>query len=1157
MSHTTCNTDLVGILVASGVLGIRSFWKLTAVSTELLSLRNDTTIFGFGSVCVGFSSPSEKADVWTFIDECFERDDVKALQQILALKGVSGRYPFLLKRVMDKKPDADKCLAFLTEKRTTPNWSEFPPRAFETLTTAQLTLMIQHGTVKVDSWNADPEAEYCETLLQRCMDEPRYDLAETLVEAGARVDLCEWVRVEREEGQTVFECGGTPLQNLVLLFDKEDHPEKRKHSLSLLRRLAKASKDSGCFDWKGDRERTALQLACRYRNEEAVKILVEEQVQVEGEVEGTRLPFLALEGLVATNPVIDFECAATLRELAGLGGVDFCAMNADVHTPLSLACSLKMEQSAEVLLKMGVGTIKVKKRNKTSNSPLFEALKAHSEPVVSLLLRWKADPNEVEKVGGTAYTPLQWVLITAPQSGPEVSVSLATVLLQNGAHCPLSLPSLPIPEDLGGVTLCSVPCLLLACKIKEASEVVRLLCEKGGADPNRLEVVGGKSYTLLQLVLGACPGSRVLTSPGIAKVLLNRGVRCPFSSPSLIASQKMESAPLCQLSPLLLACRIQDEQTVHLLCEKGGADPNEVVSIEGRAYTLLQLVLGGGPSSSMPTSPAVAKALLQNGARCPLSPPSFLQSRDLRGVSLCPLSCLVLACQLEEDATEVVHLLCDQGGANPNEVVKIEGTTYTLLQLVLGASCESRVLISPANAIALVEKGARCPSSTSPEDFGLSTLWMASRLEEANVVRLLCEKGGADPNEVVVVEGHRYTLLQLVLGAGPPSCMPKSLTVAKALLQGGARCPFSSPLPHFECLHLVPPLLLVCRTPESDAELVHLLCERGRANPNMRGPGVGLYAEYPVIAVTGSVINNMMDVEKGVELLQALEDVGGDLNVIGEDGHDLEAASLLLDWGADPNQAGMRVRREDWLKKTLSLTQMSPLQAVMDRAVEDETSFWQIVRVAALLIERGARDPEGGGDSESSSSSAPAAASFWSFFRGVRFSPLSKSGSWLADVISVEKARSPLLLRIIQEIPLEELMEPEVQVGVKEDEQVWSSFLAGGVQRVGDFSPLVVAIQEKWVEGVEVLLQRGVQVNRRNDVSRWMENPIPQTPLFAALNTEQWALAQCLLQKGAEVTLAEGEEMKRRKSSLPADIVADPATFGIARILIDDDDQFG
>uniref|UniRef100_A0A0G4ICI7 Uncharacterized protein n=1 Tax=Chromera velia CCMP2878 TaxID=1169474 RepID=A0A0G4ICI7_9ALVE len=408
------------------------------------------------------------------MDGCFERDDLKALQQVLALDGVSKRYPFLLRCAVARNPGSVKCVAFLMERGTTPTWCELSDRTLETLTTTQFTEMIKHGIFRVDSWRSTAGSsrdkfEIFDPLIEKVIEVGRHDLAQVLVEAGAPVDLGGWLRRMEGFGQLGgLRCNppGTPLLMLVKdLYRDADEEKKRETGLSLLRSLARASKAAGCFDWEGPGGApgpvTALSAACRNRDVQVVRILVQEGGRVEGGGEGLRLPFgvfeCSLEGeetrrFFAAN---DAKCAAVLEQLSLLEGVDLTAVRRDGHTPLSLACSFGMEKNVEKLLQLGVSPMKVKRQGRTSKSPMFEALRGRYESVVSLLIRWKADPNEVMVVRETAYTVLQVALGACPLGGKPISKSLAIVLLR----CSLSPP--PAPACHGTVSLCQASPLSL------------------------------------------------------------------------------------------------------------------------------------------------------------------------------------------------------------------------------------------------------------------------------------------------------------------------------------------------------------------------------------------------------------------------------------------------------------------------------------------------------------------------------------------------------------------------------------------------------------------------------------------------------------------------------------------------------------------------
>uniref|UniRef100_A0A0G4F868 Uncharacterized protein n=1 Tax=Chromera velia CCMP2878 TaxID=1169474 RepID=A0A0G4F868_9ALVE len=455
------------------------------------------------------------------MDGCFERDDVKALQQVLALDGVSKRYPFLLRRAVERNPGSVKCVAFLMERGTTPSWFELSDRAPETVTTTQFTEMIKRGIVRVDSWRSSEDTfEIFDPLIEKVIEVGRYDLAQVLLEAGAPVDVGRWHRRIEGFGELgEFRCSrpGTPLLNLVEdLYRDADEEKIHETGLSLLRSLARASKAAGCFDWErpgcAPGQVTALGAACENRDVQVVRILVEEGGRVEGGGEGLRLPFGVFQCPLPVEEAArrffapkDAECAAILEELSLLEGVDLNAVRRDGHTPLSLACTLGMEQSVEKLLQLGVSPMKVKRPGRTSKSPMFEALRGRSESIVSLLIRWKADPNEVIVWGGAAYTVLQVAMGACLLAVIPPSKSLAIVLLQNGARCSLSLP--PDPACQGAVSLCEVSPLLLACQIKESdAELLSLFCERGGANPNA---------GAMRTVIGAVHAKKIDAKKGI------------------------------------------------------------------------------------------------------------------------------------------------------------------------------------------------------------------------------------------------------------------------------------------------------------------------------------------------------------------------------------------------------------------------------------------------------------------------------------------------------------------------------------------------------------------------------------------------------------------------------------------------------------------
>uniref|UniRef100_A0A0G4GN68 Uncharacterized protein n=1 Tax=Chromera velia CCMP2878 TaxID=1169474 RepID=A0A0G4GN68_9ALVE len=610
------HSDIPRILFANGVLILREFWKLSCHSKDLLALRDDTTSLGLGSVCAGFVAVSEREDLWKVLVDCCARDDVKALRQLLALQGVSGRYPFLLRRLMKDCPSEDnQCVEFMLERGETPSSTEFPREALYGRPKRHLVSFLQHS-LHPDSWMEGkvetyyiPPAdyfgksetvlgfEYTQPLLMAFISAEESGSVETLLDAGARVDVCEW-RVyandairsahggsdagseesEGEEREPERKCESTPLLRVVDRFrslrkelcdfqtDREEEEEEegifnyvryvseeREKWLPLLRRIAEASKETGCLSWWsvwGGREDSALGFACLWREAEAARVLLE----VEGGVQRRDLPFLAFAemeerggkkkegGVEKRKSVFDQQCADLLRVL-GEAGISLSRMRRDGHSPLSLACFLGLERSAQSLLEMAVpaGGVEEGKRQNSAKgegvprSPLIEAIAIKSETLVSLLLLWGADVNEVGLVGLDAERgEFSYIRKVEEEADPPVFFALATPLQ-------VALRRLHSEDERfsgGGGS------------------------QKGQREEER--------------------DARRIARISIAKLLINHGAKCSLPSP-LAPDHPMSEyliseshphpnspPPVFPDDPLAGACELWDTDLLRLLCDKGG-----------------------------------------------------------------------------------------------------------------------------------------------------------------------------------------------------------------------------------------------------------------------------------------------------------------------------------------------------------------------------------------------------------------------------------------------------------------------------------------------------------------------------------------------------------------------------------------------------------
>uniref|UniRef100_A0A0G4FY71 SWIM-type domain-containing protein n=1 Tax=Chromera velia CCMP2878 TaxID=1169474 RepID=A0A0G4FY71_9ALVE len=109
---------VMSLLISNGVLSLQEVWKLSAVSKSLLCLREKEAPVGSLRWSSAYSHSSERGGeegrkVRMYANAVLARDDVKVLQQLLSLQGVSEIFPLDSKSFLEKYGGSVKCAAEL------------------------------------------------------------------------------------------------------------------------------------------------------------------------------------------------------------------------------------------------------------------------------------------------------------------------------------------------------------------------------------------------------------------------------------------------------------------------------------------------------------------------------------------------------------------------------------------------------------------------------------------------------------------------------------------------------------------------------------------------------------------------------------------------------------------------------------------------------------------------------------------------------------------------------------------------------------------------------------------------------------------------------------------------------------------------------------
>uniref|UniRef100_A0A0G4FK36 Uncharacterized protein n=1 Tax=Chromera velia CCMP2878 TaxID=1169474 RepID=A0A0G4FK36_9ALVE len=257
---------------------------------------------------------------------------------------------------------------------------------------------------------------------------------------------------------------------------------------------------------------TALTLACLCCEASAARVLLE----VQGGVRWAdrRLMFFPISAIHRMNPADDGTCRSVLEVLAEQGA-DFATAGLDPggHCLLSLASQASAEQTVKFLFQQrGVAaTVNgVVGEGGRCRVPLVKGahiIDESSLSIASLLLQHGADPNQAgiteEKLGLSmrgevlmtalqlTVSGMEWSSLDEEESDSE-EFSLAEhhrfqmvrLLIAHGASCLPACDLAPPPnaDESGLPPRSRASPLLIAC-LNDQADLVRFMCEKGGADP--------------------------------------------------------------------------------------------------------------------------------------------------------------------------------------------------------------------------------------------------------------------------------------------------------------------------------------------------------------------------------------------------------------------------------------------------------------------------------------------------------------------------------------------------------------------------------------------------------------------------------------------------------------------------------------------------
>uniref|UniRef100_A0A0G4I460 Uncharacterized protein n=1 Tax=Chromera velia CCMP2878 TaxID=1169474 RepID=A0A0G4I460_9ALVE len=846
---------------ASGLIGVRLFWKFTSVSKELLKMREDTSVKGIGGILSAESlvHVSERRALRSLLCDVIDRDDGLVLEKLQAVESIDieRHFPGLLGIAAKKK--AERCITALTLRASVPSLcnsvSGLSAVDVGGLKKETLVQLLEKKVLHPDSWfvcevgeevgnrvghrgtagRERPQIRHWKPLLNALLDAYNFDGVEAVLEARGRMDVCEWEAEAGSRWEVYYRWERTPLHCLIFALTNLEkslleNPQSLEHrtqqaahqaslplqhmkqrGVALIPRMVVAASKAGCLEWtavvplrildesKNRSVMTTVEASCL----ELACACMQPEVVRELLVAGVRISKVKW---TIVRKTID-GCHEQHRWLAERRGCDDCTRYS--HPRALKKAEDRCLETLEILAEAGAGLESQSVLD--GHTPLSLACDFGLQDVCQFLLN------------------------------REVSVRTTGVGLKGETRAP------------------KVP---LVISLQHSHWVIAKLLLEAGADPNEIAWVDGKPVSPLVQAMKCVPDRTDRKwdpfceweeAESAVKLLIEKGAQCEIP---LGETAQVDSAgcpdPASNLDtgfPLVFACGELYGDLARLLLEKAGADPGKESSIRNSEQTPVE-------------------ALLRSGARSYLAPPE------------------------EERCVEQILESLTRAGADWEAEVDRDG--HTPLSLACLMRFRKAVEFFLQHKAALTSRresgGLRGRAIVSDRPVPLIICFQQA---DWPLATLLLE-GGEDPNGLGVVDGTRVSPLiaamQTLSNWGSKRTCAES--TIKLLIEKGARCQFSGRAGVEDVqddsipLSLVSPLIVACSLGLPD--LVRLFIEKGGADPNEKGKLFDdkefrghVSSRSPLRSPVETAVRSCGQDEEEesccVEILKILADAGGDL----------------------------------------------------------------------------------------------------------------------------------------------------------------------------------------------------------------------------------------------------------------------------------------